>query len=51
MLPQYYANAVIGDLNITSRAWDATADFCAGKATPEETARVLYEEIVYAMKG
>ncbi len=51
VLPQYYANAVIGDLNITSRAWDAMADFCAGKTTPEETARVLYEEIVYAMKG
>lgn len=51
IMQQYYVEATLGYLNITSRAWDAMADFCAGKATPEETARVLYEEIVYAMKG
>lgn len=50
-LPDYYSHARLEWADMPVRAIDAGLAFIEGKATAEETARILYNELVYSVKG
>lgn len=49
--PTYYSASEPALLTPTDRAMEAVSDFCTGKMTGEDCAKVLYEEFVYKLKG
>ena len=50
-LPDYYATSELCLVDTTDRAYNAVADFLNGKADAGSTAKTLYEEFVYRLKG
>ena len=50
-LPDYYSHARLEWADMPVRAIDAGLAFIEGKATAEETAQILYNELVYSVKG
>ena len=47
----YYLHSEPAHITPTERAMNAVSDFCTGKMTGEDCARILYEEFVYRIKG
>lgn len=50
-LGTYYSGSEICLVSMTDRAGDALADFCGNKMTGEECAKILYDELIYKLKG
>lgn len=50
-LPAYYEHSRLEWADMTKRAIDAGLALIEGRSAPEETARILYEELVYAAQG
>lgn len=50
-LPDYYSHARLEWADMPVRAIDAGLAFIEGSATAEETAQILYNELVYSVKG
>ena len=50
-MADYYEGSTLNLLTVTDRAKEAIHDFCAGNLTPEEAAEILYQELVYTLKG
>jgi len=50
-MAEYYEDSTLNLLTVTDRAKEAIHDFCAGNLTPEEAAEILYQELVYTLKG
>ncbi|MBR5679612.1 MAG: hypothetical protein IKX19_03090, partial [Clostridia bacterium] len=51
IMNDYYEASTVNLFVITDRAKEAIHDFCAGNLTPEEAAEILYQELVYTLKG
>ena len=49
--PTYYSASEPALLTPTDRAMEAVSDFCTGKMTGEDCAKILYQEFVYKLKG
>ncbi len=47
----YYSASSPALITPSEKAWDAVSDFCTGKMTGEDCAKVLCEEFVYKLKG
>ena len=50
-LPDWYAGSELNLVTVSDRAEQAVMDFCDGKTNGEECAKVLYEELIYKLKG
>lgn len=50
-LGTYYSGSEPALIAPSQKAWDAVSDFCTGKMTGEDCAKILYEEFVYRIKG
>jgi hypothetical protein len=50
-LGTYFSNSELALIAPSEKVWDAVGDFCTGKMTGEDCAKVLYEEFVYKLKG
>ena len=47
----YYSGSELCLLTVTDKAREAVSDFCAGKLSGEECAKILFNEFVYKLKG
>ena len=47
----YYEASTVNLFVITDRAKQAVADFAAGALSVEDAAEILYQELVYTLKG
>ena len=50
-LPDYYSHARLEWADMPVRAIDAGLAFIEGSAAAGETAQILYDELVYSVKG
>ena len=50
-MAEYYEGSTLNLLTVTDRAKEAIHNFCAGNLTPEEATEILYQELVYTLKG
>jgi len=50
-LPVYYEGSELCLVSVSGRAEQAVTDFCEGMISGEDCAKVLYEEIVYKLRG
>ena len=51
IMNDYHEASTVNLFVVTDRAKEAIHDFYAGKLTPEEAAEILYQELVYTLKG
>jgi len=50
-LPDWYAGSELNLVQVSDHAEQAVRDFCDGKINGEECSKVLYEELIYKLKG
>ena len=50
-LPDWYAGSELNLVTVSDRAEQAVKDFCDGKVNGDDCAKVLYEELIYKLKG
>lgn len=48
---EYYEASALNLFVVTDRAKEAIADFVKGTMSVENTAEILYQELVYTLKG
>ncbi|MBQ3707307.1 MAG: hypothetical protein II889_05280, partial [Clostridia bacterium] len=50
-MADYYEGSTLNLLTVTDRAKDAVAEFVKGTLSVEDAAEILYQELVYTLKG
>ncbi len=50
-LPDWYAGSELNLVTVSDRAEQAVTDFCEGKIKGDDCSKVLYEELIYKLKG